>query len=41
VKNPLIPRDLTPGRSIVPKEGVLDIKKKSRYDMDGTPREKQ
>jgi hypothetical protein len=37
--NPLILRDLTPKRVILPKEGILDSNKKSRYDINGASRE--
>jgi len=34
----LIPRDLNPNHSIIPKEGILNTKKKASYDLNGTPR---
>ena len=37
----MIPRELTPSRQILPREGVLDSQKKARYDIDGSSREKQ
>lgn len=37
----MIPRELTPERLILPREGVLESKKKARYDIDGSSKEKQ
>ena len=35
----MIPRDLTPKRSILPKEGILESNRKSRYDINGASKE--